>query len=41
MAQAVFFCWVQEGFGFTSIGEKFIMKFQTSKNEREHHVRKQ
>ena len=41
MAQAEFICWVQEAFGFTSIGEKFIMKFQTSKNERENHVRKQ
>lgn len=41
MAEAVFFCSFQEGFGFTSIGEKFIMKFQTSKNERENHVRKQ
>ena len=40
MAQAVFFCWVQEGFGFTSTLEKFIMRIQTSKNEREKDVRK-
>ena len=41
MAKAVFFCRVEQGFGFTSTLEKFIMKFQTSKNERENHVRKQ
>ena len=40
MAEAVFFCSFQEGFGFTSTLEKFIMRIQTSKNEREKDVRK-
>ena len=40
MAKAVFFCRVEQGFGFTSTLEKFIMRIQTSKNEREEDVRK-
>ena len=40
MAKAVFFCRVEQGFGFTSGREKFIMRVQTSKNEREEDVRK-